>query len=429
MLSQSVSKIIAKIERISGIDMRYLLSGGFWITFGQVVSAFTGFLLTLLLANTLDKVTYGTYKFILSLASLFSILTLPNMNLAIMQATARGIPGVTVAGTRERMYWASIGAIIPLGVAVYYFIQGNPTLSIALVLVAVTLPFFDTFSTFSAYLQGRERFREYTYANIGIHVASVFALAATALVIPHVLVLITVYLCVYALLRYGIYRITVPRESADPTSVKETVTYGRHLGVMSVLGLIASNIDQILLFHFLGPVEVAVYSIAISVPEQMRSVLRNVGTVAGPRFARHNTHSLHLTIANLWRKSFFFLASILTIIILYILAAPLFYSIFFPTYADAITFSQIFAISLVGSITAVPLSLLQSQQKTKHLYAFNIASPMVHIVLLTVCIPLYGIWGAVIARLIGRIASIAIMMILLGDISNKSSAQAAASAL
>src|SRR3989344_5241879 len=92
----------------------------------------------------------------------------------------------------------------------------------------------------------------------------------------------------------------------------------------------------------------------------------------------------------------FFLSAI--IIVLYITIAPYFYKIFFPKYLDSLPYSQI----LIFSLLAVPASLVgtifEAKAMKRSVYFLKTAS-LFRLALYAVLIPLYGIWGLVIARL------------------------------
>ena len=98
--------------------------------------------------------------------------------------------------------------------------------------------------------------------------------------------------------------------------------------------------------------------------------------------------------------------SALLISLAYIIFAPFLIKLFLPKYTDIILMSQIFSLSLVG-VMVIPInSAMNSIPKIKALYVSNILSPVVNIIMVITLIPLFGLWGAILARAFGRIINI-----------------------
>ncbi len=98
-------KILRKSEKFFKIDMVYLAKGGFWITSGQSINTILSLVLIVAFANLLPKETYGTYKYILSLAGVLNIFTLTGMNSAVARAVAVGSEGALKASVKYQLKW------------------------------------------------------------------------------------------------------------------------------------------------------------------------------------------------------------------------------------------------------------------------------------------------------------------------------------
>ena len=122
-------------------DMVYFSRGGFWLTAGQMFSSLSAFLLSIAFANLLPKETYGTYKYVLSIASILSIPTLSGMTTSLAQAIASGSDGSFIPAVKARIKWGLLGALASLILASYYFYQADTTLTISFLMAAVFLPF------------------------------------------------------------------------------------------------------------------------------------------------------------------------------------------------------------------------------------------------------------------------------------------------
>jgi O-antigen/teichoic acid export membrane protein len=179
---------------------------------------------------------------------------------------------------------------------------------------------------------------------------------------------------------------------------------------MGVIGTIASYLDRLLIFHYLGAAEVAIYSIAIAPPEQIKSLFKNIGTLALPKFAQRTKEEIKKTmVGKIWKS----VLILLVVAVVYIILAPLIFKLFFPKYPESIIFSQIFAISLVTISLLIPYSALQAQSSKKELYLFNIFSPLFQIITLFIGIYFYGLMGIIIARILTRFFSLTLSIYLI----------------
>lgn len=401
-LKERLISILRWSERYTRTDMVYLASGGVWLSLGQFISMISVLLLGLAFANLIPKDTYGIYKYVLSIAGILSIFALPGMTTSLMRAVARGFDGSLAPATRARATWGALGMFPAIILAAYYFFNGNSVLAWSCVIVAFFLPIFDTFNTYTSYLQGKKRFAAYVSAGAIVQTVSIAVLIGTMFVTSNLYALLIAYFGSYALLRFASWlyvRMRYPtRGSVDP----EVIKYGKHLSVMNVLGQMAAQADTLLLFHFLGPVEVARYSIAIAAPEQLKSLINTVNNLLFPRFANYSREEIQKTIV---RKSALLTIVVAGIVLAYALAAPFLFHTFFPKYIDAVLYSQLFAFSLLNVFSLPAVVYLQSHGRIREQYYFNTVVPIMQVVLMTIGIAFAGLLGLVLARMLTRIGS------------------------
>jgi len=397
-------------EKYTKTDMVYLASGGFWLGLGQTVSSLSALALAIAFANLVPPETYGTYKYILSIAGMFAIFSLPGMNTALMRAVAKGNEEIIHATTRSRVAHSLIGSVTALGGSGYYFLNGNIELSLALLIIAVTLPVFDTFTLYLSYLVGKRRFDLQTKYHAVTQIVSVGTLVGTLILTDNILILLLAYFIPLIITRFVFYTYTARTIShTDDNNIsKETLTYGKHLTAMQILGVVAGNIDKILLWKFLGPAQLAIYAFAIAIPEQIKGPLKGVGELAFPKFAQQTSEQIRENLPALWRKLALYALGLFGISIAYILVAPFIFQILFPQYMESVIYSQIFSLSLITGIGSVALAILSAQKKIRAQYLISTAQPLITIVLFVFLIPLYGIMGAVVAWILGRVATMVI---------------------
>ena len=398
-IKQFVYKTLRRSENIFKIDMVYLATGGFWLTIGQVVSTLSSFALSLVLANFISKEIYGTYRLALSIAGIFSIFSLTGMGDTITRSVAKGYDKTLLPATKARIKSGSIGALIVFLIALYYFYFGNITLTITYLITAIFLPFFDPFSNYGAFLQGKKNFKVNTVYGLAVHIFSIVVMIASIFLSGNLYVILISYFGSYTILRYIFYIRVKKMVRNDSTVDPEALVYGKHLSFIAVLSTIASQIDKVILFHILGPVEVAIYSIAISASDQMKQGLTMMDKLLFPRFSAHSEELIRKNIHV--KMTLYFLASLVAVAF-YILIAPWFFSIFYPHYKEAVFISQLFSLSMLNSIFG-PISIfLEAHGMIKEQYSVNVITSIFQIVSMIVLTYTYGLMGIIIARIVTR---------------------------
>jgi O-antigen/teichoic acid export membrane protein len=394
--------------------MLYLAKGGFWLGLGQFVSSGSAFLMSVAFANLLMPETYGLYKFILSINSLILITTLTGMDSAITQSVSRGFEGTLEVGVKTKMRWGFLGTLISFGVAIYYYTQGNLILTICFAIVALFVPFTESLDAYNSLLWGKKLFNIQAKYNI-INIFVILITTTTTLFLTkNLYIILFVYLLALTLPNLFFLRRVEKTYKENSEIDAEAVKYGKHLSGIYVIGLLLAQLDKILVFHYVGAVNLAIYTLAISPTDQIKGLLKNLNSLAMPKLSERPAVDIKESI----RHKVWTLTIIMAIIVAgYIILVPFIFHIFFPKYIESIRYSQILSISLVFAVLAGFLStILESQKATKSIYQFNIYTNIFGIVILVPLIYYYGIWGAIIARLVSRIFAFLTARILVNNI-------------
>jgi O-antigen/teichoic acid export membrane protein len=175
----------------------------------------------------------------------------------------------------------------------------------------------------------------------------------------------------------------------------EVLRYGAHFSFLNILGIGSGKLDAILHFHFLGPVSLAIYSFSQAASDQARKIFKIVTSVmAFPKFAALDTARLKKELPHK-----ILVAHLVTIPIalLLVLIIPPFYHLLFPTYVESIPYAQVMAGLLAFSPVRMISTAINAKGSIKDIYAINLTASLMQIILLMLFVPLYGIWGAVLA--------------------------------
>ncbi len=395
-----VSSWLNKTSDFLGINLFYILKGGSFLTLGNLFSVAANFALAFFFARLLPKEIYGTYSYILAWVSILGVFALTGMDTAVIQSVSRGFENSLVYGLKKKIKYGLLGTLAALIIGAYYFYQGNQMLSAAFFAAAIFIPLLNGFQIYNAYLLGKKEFKTSTYYAIASQIFIALTLITAIFITKDVVYLVTAYL-IANLIPSFIFFIRVKSQTKISVEQKdpELTNYAKHLSLINILSIIASYIDQFLAFHFLGPANLANYAFATAPPEQIKGLFKGLPDLALPKFSERSEEELKKTMM---RKIVILSVFTALVVAVYIVIAPWFYKLFFPRYLNAVFLSQIFALSLLNTPSALIIGALTAHKKIKKLYLFNIINPIFQILIMAVLTPLYGLIGLILARIIAR---------------------------
>ncbi len=395
------SSLTAKVNSFFQVDTKKIIGRASYLLSSQVIGNLLSFVVAITVAHFISKDMYGTYRYLVSTVSFIGAFSLTGLSTAIVRSSARGYDHLYTSSIKRSLLWSSPAIIIGLSTSLWYFWQGNMVLGFSIALGSILFPCVQALLLFRSYLNGKEYFKALMKSNVAYSVVTSLAIIGTLLWSPSVIALICAYyisnLLVTLILTIIIRNKFKPNKDIDPEGGK----LEHHMSLMNILDIGATQLDKVIIFQIEGPVEVARYIFATIIPEQLRSVVKYASTLSMPIFS-----SLPKEIAQskgLFLARRLFLVTI-PLVIIYIVIAPFVYKIFFPSYIEVVSYSQIFALILLfdGGITG---TVLKAKNEVKKLYFVNISSNIIKIVLLIVLGITMGIWGVIISRIASRIIS------------------------
>ncbi len=400
-IGQKIKEFLIWSQKYTRTDMLYLTRGGFWLSMGQAISAALGLVVAIAFANLVPKETYGLYRYALSVASILSIATLPQMGLSVTQAVARGHEAPLRQALRSKLRWGSLGTLASALVAVYYFLNGNRILADVFLVIAVFLPFFSAFYIYDSFLAGRKLFDVSAKYNLVYQSISVGAVVLTIVFTKDIILILTAYFSSRTITSAILYLRTLkkfrPNDHQDP----KAESYGKHLTLIGVVTIVANYIDQVLVYHFLGAAQLAVYAMAAAAPNQMKAILGFIPDLMYPNYAKRDSREIRAGVMSKYVRLFIFGA---VVVAAYILAAPLLFRIVLPKYPESVFYSQLYSLSLLN-VTLTPASIyLMAKKKIKEQYYSGLLSAVFQIVIMVVFVVKWELLGLVIARIIARFA-------------------------
>jgi len=396
-LKNKIYKGLKKSEKYTKTDMVYLTKGGFWLACGQIATAVSGLLLTLVFANFATKELLGAYRYILSVAGILAIPSLSGMDIAFLQAVSRKKEGSFQKALKTKLKWGSLGIAGSIIIAIYYFLQGNNTLALSFVLISAFIPLLNSFSLYNFFWQGKKRFDIQNKIKSFVYIVSALTVSLVVILTKNLYLIIFSYFFIWSFLHLLFLILTKKKCDINTQEDSKTISYGKHLSLIGSFSLVNSHLDKIIIWHFLGADYVAIYFIALSLPIKIKEILKIVSSLALPKYAEKSEQELKETVPQKMRQIFFITVPI---IISYILLAPFLYKILFPAYKEFVSFSQVYILILLTFPRTLLGTSLTAKMKTKQLYLGAFILSPIYIILLLLLIPFLGIWGAILAFLI-----------------------------
>ena len=399
-LRNKIRCLLRQSEDFLKTDMVYLTKGGFWLSLGHGVAMLAGFFISIAFANLFPKESFGTYKFILSMVAMLGAFSLTGIGVAITQAVARGNGGSLRQGFRINLKW-SIGIFLGgLALSIYYYVNGNPLLSFSFFLAGILSPITSSASLYGAHLLGKKDFRRSALYGMIHNIAPAGVLIFALYLYQSLPVIITVYFFIGALVSLFLYNQTLrayrhENDKKDP----ELVSYSGHLSVMDIIGKIASLLDKVLIFHYLGAAPLAVYAFAIAPVEQLQGGKKILSTLIMPKLSGRSFEELQKSAP---RKALLLTIYALGLAGIYVVLAPYFYKFFFPQYLDSVFYSQIYSLTLLAVSGTMFNETLMAHKKKNEMYLHRTIVPVVQITLFLTLLPMFGLMGLVITHVIIR---------------------------
>ncbi len=413
-IKQKLYNLLRHSEKYTKTDMVYLASGNFWLIAGRVIAAGSGIVLSIAFANLLPKETFGTYKYILSIAGFLGAFSLSGIGTAVTRAVAQGLENIITKAFWVSFRWRMIGSSLAAAGAIYYLLNGNATLGISLLIIAALTPVSGIGAIARSFLQGKKDFRRLALLGIPKNLIPVVSLIIAVFLTDNALVLVGVYFSANALASFVTYLLVTkthkPKTSADDDEkFKETIRYAKHMSVMGFFSQAASQLDNLLLWHFAGPVQVAVYSFAVRPARELQSITQNIFPLAMPKFAAKKMEEVKKTLPLRMLQMALIAVPIVTA---YILAAPYIFKFLFPQYMDSVFYSQLFSLVLLFQPKGLISTALDAHAKIKQKYLLTFSGTGLKLFFFITLIPAYGILGIILSFLLAEVATTIILIYL-----------------
>lgn len=394
-------------QKYTKADMLYVAKGGFWVLFAQGMNSILSLLLIIAFANLLPKETYGVYRYILAVAGMLSIFTLSGMNNAVSRTVAQNNEGVIRPAVIYQLKWNALMFLASFGVAGYYFIHGDVTLGLSLLILGAFVPCTLAFNTYGAYLDGKKQFKMANTLSVLATLTYSVGMLITLFVTDEVVWMVVIYAVTTFVPSLVFYLYTL-RKYTPPTAVDvaDTLKYGRELTFLRFIDPVVSQIDKVVLAHFWGPAQLATYTIALAVPNRAMLFIKSWVAIGFPKFAEKTFAEINSVFIRRIIQGI----SIGTLItILYIFVSPYLFLYVLPQYAEGIFYSQLLSLNFILALPNRYMSLLFTSQRLSYVLFKRTTIQGVLSILLNVGL---GIWGGLFGLVLANLSNTVIGFLL-----------------
>ena len=390
------TKIINFLEKLIRTDIRYVIRGVFWFSIGHAVSTLAGIATAVAFANLLAPDTYGNFRYVLSLLPLLDISTLKRIDQSLTISVSKGFEGDFINAVKTKMKWGILGSLAGFGLSFYYYLNGNYQLGILIAIMAIFVPIFNTPLISLDFLSGKKKFKALTI--IGSSSSVVYSLLIIAFILfsKNIVLLLLAYFITNVLIRLAtlVFIIKKYPPNANKEGNNKTISYGKKLNILEIINAAASSLDNILVFHYLGAVELAAYSFIKKVPENIKLIPRFITQLSVPKFSTQNIGD-PLIKKEVIRKTWFFAGGSAVLVFIYILMAPFIFKILFAPYQQYVFLSQIYALSFVFNFGGLFFNFVETNRKAKSVLSLNAIISALTILTIFVSLKFYGLIGLV----------------------------------
>lgn len=391
-----LSDLLGRIGKRMGINAHYVAKNSAYVTLGHGVSVLRGIVTGYIVARLFPRTLYGEYQWILAVVGTLASIGLPELYKASARAVARGKSGALVGvAWRQLLFCLIVSALLLLMIPFlsYFHHEGVAPLLIA---AAILSPLSQVSGTlFSGVTMGKGNFLLGLKANI---VWSIFMIAATVGILifkPSPLLMLIATLSIPTIVYFAFTLSHLPKKASND-GAGAIVRYGVELTLLNLPISLSWNLDDFLISAYFGLNQLAIFSVALLIPEQVKVWAGELLPITFQSQARGEDSPAR-------RRKLIKMVGGLTLIFavgiaVYIALAPLIFRLLFPNYLDAIYLTQLAAAILITVPSGLLTQYLEAQAMTHALRWTRWISAGTFCLSLVILIPRFGLVGALVGR-------------------------------
>jgi len=403
-----LSPTLTVVGKRFGIDTHYYAKNGAIVGVGHVVTILRGFVTGYIVARFFDPQVYGQFQFMLSVIGTFGVFALSGMAHSVTRAWARGdafsLPGVM----RPQALSTLVVSALLLGCIPFLGRFGREEFAGMFAAAALLFPLAPLAMVhFGSYTVGKGRF------DVGLKVtiiSSVLMILITGAIIAFrqsAFLMLVASMTVTPLVQLAFSRGVRPPPEEGTKNTDAIVRYAWQLTFATLPSELIWYLDKLLISYYFGLSELALFSVALLLPEQAKILVKQFFPITFARQAANGdsrarrSHLLRIVLA---ATGFFGLG-----IVVYIAVSPWAMPFLFPGY-DAgrlVLLTGIAAFTLITVPASLITQYLEAQGMIREVRHSTWIATAAFGVSLVSLVPTFGPLGAVLARGVFRFTNAA----------------------
>lgn len=398
-----LSPFLSKIGRKFGIDAHYFAKHSFYVLLGHGVSIVRGIIAGYFVARFFSKEVYGEYQFILSVVGMLTLFGLPGLSTPVARAWSRGEEFSLEKVKSFHLKFCLIGSAILLGSMPFLAYYDRTELWPLFLAAAVLFPLPPiAMVSFGSPTVGQSRFDLQLNASL---IWSTLTILATIFIIffyQSALLMFIVSVSIPPLVYLYMSRNMQPPEEKGDKNTRSIIRYGLKFTFATLPVDLVWYLDKLLISHFLGLSQLATFSVAFLIPEQVKIFVKQFLPVSFAKQAKG---------VDSWERRMKLMKVVLigTLIfavgiLAYIAVSPWLMPFLFPQYdaKELVLLTSIAAIAIITSPGSLFAQFLEAQGMIREVRSSNWIAAIVFAASLVFLIPTYGLIGAAVARIMFR---------------------------
>src|SRR4030042_3983726 len=378
----------------------------FWSNLNQMVMTVFALAVSVIFTRLGSKELYGQYLFILGIFGLFSIISMPGVQICILRTAAQGYDGVYRKATTFSFLWSLLGIPLLLVTGILIYLFKTRILGISLIAVALFFPFEISLQNWMLFLKGRSDFRKLAFYNSIKLLVSLLAMTASIVFTKNIIIILAGYFLVSS--GFNIFYHLKSLNSLKNDEVDEGWKRQSLALTMVVLSsIIFGRMDVVLIGALLPFGQVAIYGLVMKFTDVFFKIIQSTVEAIIPNLYQ----SKKVTVRYFYK---FFLLSFLIPLILYPIIKYPVLLLYGRECFEVVGFSQLYVFIIPFCfLNMVATHFMIKYKLNKEINISRIASMVAVVVFYGILIPLYGILGGVISSMLYFIVELVLNLFLL----------------
>jgi O-antigen/teichoic acid export membrane protein len=336
---------------LNKLSINRLFGDSSWALFSQIFIVIVNLATVYILANLLSPNDYGQFKLITTWLAIAVGVGYTGYSYTLPQQIASG-QEYNLIEILKKTFLKSLPAFLGLFIiSLYYLYNQNLNLGSGFFFGAFLVPILCTATVVNFYYMGKKNFKMFALSQNFVDFVQLAAIALLAYYSSNFALIISLYfiatIIANLLLLFKVTRDDKKQRKVPETTLKQEVNYEKEkmqskLNISAIVNGFVSQIDKLLLFHFVGAAPLAIYSMVTAISDQARTPTKAIVSAIFPRMT-----SPSFTKKRLYQIYFLLTLFCFFIFVTLIVIYPLVFKYIFPKYVDYIYLANIASLTIL----------------------------------------------------------------------------------